>query len=101
MIIWACVKEGIAGTSSTARIRHNMCGTQRNRMVMSIPDPGGFGKTIIAFQHLDPLWTLGKGAIIRRLLKMARLLTRPTPARGSTELVEVRDAPFRGQGRSE
>jgi hypothetical protein len=38
-------------------------------MVMSIPDPGGFPKTIIAFQHLDDLCTLGKGAIVRRLLK--------------------------------
>jgi len=38
-------------------------------MVMSIPDPGGFAKTILAFQHLDGLCTLGKGAIIRRLVK--------------------------------
>jgi hypothetical protein len=30
-----------------------------------------------------------------------RFLTRPTPARGSTELAEVQDAPFHGQGRSE
>ena len=35
----------------------------------------------------------------RRMLKKASLLTRPTLARGSTELAEVRDAPFRRQGR--
>ena len=35
------------------------------------------------------------------MLKRFRLLTRPTPARGSTELAEVQDAPFRGLGRSE
>ena len=35
-----------------------------------------------------------------RLFKKSRRLTHPTPARGSTKLAEVRDAPFRGQGRS-
>jgi hypothetical protein len=38
-------------------------------MVMSIPDPAGFAKTIVAFQHLDALCIFGKEAIIRRLLK--------------------------------
>jgi len=35
------------------------------------------------------------------MLKKAAVLTRPTPARGSTELAEVQDAPFPVQGRSE
>ncbi|TKS59607.1 MAG: hypothetical protein EWM72_02175 [Nitrospira sp.] len=43
--------------------------------------------------------TMGKQS--RRMLKQFPVLTRPTPARGSTELAEVQDAPFRGQGRSE
>jgi len=34
------------------------------------------------------------------MLKKAAVLTRPTPARGSTELAEVQGAPFHGQGRS-
>jgi len=34
-----------------------------------------------------------------KMLKEASFLTPPTPARGSTELAEVQDAPFRGQGR--
>jgi hypothetical protein len=38
-------------------------------MVMSIPDPGGFANTIVAFQHLDALCVLGKEAITCRLLK--------------------------------
>ncbi|TKS59249.1 MAG: hypothetical protein EWM72_02261 [Nitrospira sp.] len=32
---------------------------------------------------------------------MVVILTRPAPARGSTELAEVQDAPFPGRGRSE
>jgi len=35
------------------------------------------------------------------MFKKARLLTRPTLARGSTELAEVRDAPCPRQGHSE
>jgi len=62
-------------------------------MVMSIPDPVGSAKTIVAFQHLDALCALDREAITGRLLKKFRLLTHSTPAR--------RDAPFRGQGRSE
>ncbi len=38
-------------------------------MVMSIPDPGGFAKTIVAFQHIDALCIFGKDAIACRLLK--------------------------------
>jgi len=38
-------------------------------MVMSIPDSGGFAKTIMVCQHLDALCILGKEAIICRLLK--------------------------------
>ena len=62
-------------------------------MVMSIPDPVGSAKTIAAFPNLDALCAFGRQAITGRLLKKFRLLTRPTPA--------SRDAPFRGQGRSE
>jgi hypothetical protein len=38
-------------------------------MVMSIPDPAGSAKTIVAFQHFDVLCALGREAISGRLLK--------------------------------
>jgi hypothetical protein len=38
-------------------------------MVMSIPDPAGSAKTIVAFQHLDTLCIFDEEPIIRRLLK--------------------------------
>jgi len=55
-------------------------------MVMSIPDPGGFAKTIVAFQHLDALCVLGKEAIISRLLKKATF-SPSQPWRAKTRLV--------------
>ena len=53
-------------------------------MVMSIPDPAGCGKTIVACQTLDVLCVWDKETITRRMLKKARHLTRPptgTPRR--------------------
>jgi len=38
-------------------------------MVMSIPDPGDFAKTIVVCRNLDAPYVLGKEAIIHRLLK--------------------------------
>jgi hypothetical protein len=40
-------------------------------MVMSIPDPAGCGKTIVACQTLDVLCVLDEETITRRMLKKA------------------------------
>ena len=77
-------------------------------MVMSIPDPAGCGKTIVACQTLDVLSVLDKETITRRMLKKAKLLTRPTlavisptrPASAKTDSSPW-DAPYPKQGRSE
>ena len=53
----------------------------------------GCVKTILARETSRARMSGSKGKHFRRVLKKARLLTRPTPAR--------QDAPFRGQGRSE
>jgi hypothetical protein len=69
LITWACVKGGIAETSSIVRARPSIHDREQCRMVMSIPDPGGFAKTFVTCQNFDALYVLGKEAIIHRLLK--------------------------------
>ena len=56
------------------------------------PNLTGYGKTRWARRTFIGLYVLNNRSAPRRMLKKARRLTRPTPAR--------RDAPFRGQGRS-
>jgi len=53
----------------------------------------GFGKALWARRSFTGLHVWDNRSTPRRMLKKARLLTRPTPAR--------QDAPFRVQGRSE
>jgi len=52
----------------------------------------GTGKALWARRSFTGLHVWDNRSTPRRMLKKARLLTRPTPAR--------QDAPFRGQGRS-
>ena len=56
------------------------------------PDLAGCGKTRWARRNFIGLYIWDNRSTPRRMLKKARRLTRPAPAR--------RDAPFRGQGRS-
>jgi hypothetical protein len=72
-------------------VQHAACAVESGYVTNS--DLAGCGQTIVArWKFIGPrVGTVGERS--RRMLKKARLLTRPTPAH--------QDAPLRGQGRSE